>query len=103
MYIQTLKNMLLFFGTLGLWFVLITIEVLTGYSGFFLQIIYGLSMFALFVAFWLVNRTTVNKMKNEFAQFFASGAIAISLMILFVVTVLVVGVKFKKLVEGWWL
>lgn len=101
MYIQTFKNMLLFFGTLGLWLVLITIEVLTGYSGFFLQIIYGLSMFALFVAFWLVNRATVKNLKNEFVQFFASGAIAVGLMGLFLVTVMVVGVKFKKLIESW--
>lgn len=101
MYIQTLKNMILFFGTLVFWLVLITIEMLTGYSGMFLQIIYGLSMFALFVAFWLVNRTTVKNIKNEFAQFFASGAIAMTLMGVFLVTVLVVGVGYKNMIEGW--
>ena len=101
MYVQTLKNMLLFFGTLGFWIVLITIEVLTGYSGAFLQIVYGLSMFSLFVAFWLVNRTTVKNIKNEFANFLASGGIALVLMGLFIVTVLVVGVHFKKMIEGW--
>lgn len=101
MYIQTLKNMILFFSTLVFWLVLITIEVLTGYSGILLQIIYGLSMFALFAAFWLVNRTTVNKLDNEFAQFFASGAIAMVLMGIFFVTVLVVGVAYKNLIEGW--
>ncbi|WP_455376263.1 hypothetical protein [Kaarinaea lacus] len=101
MYVQTLKNMLLFFGTLGFWLVLITIEVLTGYSGTFLQIVYGLSMFSLFVAFWLVNRATVKNIKNEFANFLASCGIAIALMSVFLVTVLVVGVSYKKMIEGW--
>ena len=93
--------MLLFFGTLGFWLILITIEVLTGYSGAFLQIVYGLSMFSLFVAFWLVNRTTVSNMNNEFAQFFASGAIAVALMGLFIVTVAFVGSNYKKFIEAW--
>jgi len=101
MYVQTLKNMLLFFGTLGFWLVLITIEVWTGYSGFFLQLIYGMSLFALFVAFWLVNRTTVNNLQGEFIQFFASGAIALGLTGFYLATVLVVGVNFKKLIESW--
>ena len=101
MYIQTLKNMLLFFGTLVFWLVLITVEVLTGYSGIFMQTLYGLSMFSLFVSFWLVNRTTVKNIGNEFVQFFASGAIAILLAGLFFVTVLVVGVAYKKMIEGW--
>lgn len=101
MYVQTLKNMLLFFGTLGCWLLLITIEVLTGYSGFALQIIYGLSMFSLFIAFWLVNRATVKNFGGEFAQFFASGAIAMVLMGLFVITVFVAGSNYKKLIESW--
>lgn len=101
MYVQTLKNMLLFFGTLGFWLVLISIEVLTGYSGIVLQVVYGLSMFSLFIAFWLVNRTTVKSINNEFLQFLASGAIAIVLMGLFILTVLVAGVNFKKLIAGW--
>ena len=101
MYVQTLKNMLIFFGTLGLWLVLIAIEVLTGYSGFFLQLIYGLSLFALLVAFWLVNRTTVKNLNGDFIQFFASGAIALGLTGLYLLTVLVVGVNFKKLIESW--
>ena len=101
MYVQTLKNMLLFFGTLSFWLVLIAIEVWTGYSGFFLQLVYGLSLFALLVAFWLVNRTTVKNLQGEFMQFFASGAIALGLTGLYLVTVLVVGVNFKKLVESW--
>ena len=101
MYIQTLKNMLLFFGTLAFWLVLITVEVLTGYSGIFMQILYGLSMFSLFVSFWLVNRKTVKNIGNEFTQFFASGVIAILLAGFFFVTVLVVGVAYKKMIEGW--
>lgn len=101
MYLQTLKNMLLLFGTLVFWLLLITIEVLTGYSGYFLQIIYGLSLFSLFVAFWLVNRSTVKHLKNEFIQFFASGAIAIVLEVLFLVVIFTVGVAYKKLIEGW--
>ena len=101
MYVQTLKNMLLFFGTLAFWLVLITVEVLTDYSGIFLQVIYGLSMFALFIAFWLVNRTTVRNINGEFAQFFASGAIAIALMGLFIITALVIGVAYKKIIQGW--
>lgn len=101
MYLQTLKNMLLFFGTLAFWLVLITIEVATGYSGPVLQIMYALSLFSLFVAFWLVNRATVQHLKNEFAQFFASGAIALTLMGLFLVTILVVGSAYKRWLEGW--
>lgn len=101
MYIQTIKNLLLFFGTLGFWLVLIAIEVLTGYSGVVLQVIYGLSMFSLFVAFWMVNRETVKNINNEFSQFLASGAIAMALMGLFVMSVAIVGSNFKKLIEGW--
>jgi hypothetical protein len=101
MYVQTLKNMLLFFGTLAFWLVLITIEVLTGYSGIFLQIVYGLSMFSLFVAFWMVNRETVKNINNEFTQFFASGAIAMALMGLFIIMVFVAGSNYKKLIESW--
>ena len=101
MYVQTLKNLLLFIGTLAFWLVLISIDVLTGYSGVLLQLIYGLSMFSLFVAFWLVNRTTVKNFGNEVTQFFASGAIAMGLMGLFIVTVFFVGSSFRKLIESW--
>ena len=101
MYLQTLKNMLIFFAMLAFWLVLVCIEVLTGYSGVFLQIIYGTTLFSLFVAFWLVNRATVRNIQNEFLQFFASGALALVLTGLFLVTMLVVGSALKNVLVDW--
>jgi hypothetical protein len=101
MYIQTLKNGLLFCGMLALWLVLITIEVVSGYSGIFLQVVYGFSMFALFVAFWLTNRTTVQNIQSQLMQFFASGAMAVTLMGLFLFVAIISGANFKILIEGW--
>jgi hypothetical protein len=101
MYIQTLKNAVLFFGTLFFWLVLITIEVFADYSGAILQILYGTSLFALLVAFWLVNRPVVQNIKNEFLQLFSSGAIAIALLALYVFVAVVIGSGYKRLIEGW--
>jgi len=98
--LQTTKNLILFGSTLVFWLVLISIELATGYSGIFLQGIYGISLFALFVAFWLVNRTSVSVLENEFAQFFASGAIALTLTTLFLITALFLGSGFRKLLHG---
>lgn len=101
MYIQTLKNAVLFFGTLFFWLVLVTIEVLASYSGAFLQILYGTSLFALLVAFWLVNRPAVRNLKNEFLQFFASGGIAIALLGLYMFVAVIIGGGYKRLIESW--
>jgi len=101
MYIQTLKNAVLFGSTLIFWLVLITIEVLAGYSGIFLQIIYGTSLFALLVAFWLVNRPVVKNIKNEYVQFLFCGSIAVALMVLYVFIAVVVGGGYKRLIESW--
>ena len=100
MNIQVTKNVALFGGTLVLWLLLIAIEVFTGYTGFFLQAVYALSLFALFVAFWLVNRTVVKGITNDVLQFISCGAMAVALTGLFVFVAVVVGVNFKMLIGG---
>ena len=100
MNIQVTKNVALFVGTLALWLLLIAIEVFTGYTGFFLQAVYALSLFALFVAFWLVNRPVVKGIKNDVLQFMSCGAMAVALTGLFVFVAVVVGVNFKMLIGG---
>lgn len=83
------------------WLVLITIEVISGYSGIFLQILYGTSLFALLVAFWLANRSVVKSIKNEFLQFFASGIVAVTLLVFYVIIAVAIGSGYKRLIEGW--
>ena len=91
---------MLFGGVLVLWLLLIAIEVFTGYTGFALQAVYALSLFALFVAFWLVNRLVVKGIKNDILQFVSCGAWAVVLTGLFVFVAVVVGVNFKMLIGG---
>ena len=100
MNVQVLKNVALFGGALILWLVLIAIEVLTGYSGVIIQAVYALSLFALFVSLWLVNRPVVAGLKNEVLQFASCGALALGITALFVFVAVVVGVNFKLLIVG---
>ena len=100
MKVQVIKNVVLLGGMLILWLVLIAIEVFTGYSGVILQTIYALSLFTLFVALWLVNRSVVAGIKNELLQFISCGALALGLTGLFVFVAVVVGVNFKYLIGG---
>ena len=100
MNLQVTNNIVLFGGTLVLWLLLIAIEVFTGYTGIFLQAAYALSLFVLFVAFWLVNRPVVKGIKNDVLQFMSCGAMAVVLTGLFVFVAVVVGVNFKMLIGG---
>lgn len=95
-----MKNAVLLGGALILWLALIAIEVFTNYSGVFLQAVYALSIFTLFVALWLVNRPVVAGIKNELLQFMSCGAMALGLTGLFVFVAVVVGVNFKYMIGG---
>ena len=97
---QIIKNVVLFGIALALWLILITIEVFTGYSGLFLQAVYALSLLAVFVTFWLVNRSIVVGIKSEALQMVSCGAIAVALTGLFLIMAVVVGVNFKFLIGG---
>ena len=79
----------------SLWLLLIAIEVYTGYTGFFLQAVYALSLFALIVAFWLVNRPVVKGIKNDVLQFMSCGAMAVALTGVFVLVAVLVGVNIQ--------
>ena len=102
MNVQLIKNAVLMGGTLILWLALIAIEVFTGYSGIFLQAIYALSLFTLFVALWLVNRPVVAVIMNEILQFISCGVLALGLTGLFVFVAVVVGVNFKNMIGSTW-
>ena len=92
--------MTLFGGMLVLWLLLIAIEAFTGYTGFLLRAVYALSLFALFVSFWLVNRPVVEGIKNDVLQFMVCGVTAVILTGLSASVAVVVGVNFKMLIEG---
>ena len=72
----------------------------TGYTGFALQAVYALSLFALFLVFWLVNRPVVKGIKNGILQFVSCGTLAVVLTGFFVFVAVVVGVNFKMLIGG---
>jgi len=100
MNVQVIKNVVLFGGTLVLWLALIAIEVFTNYSGVYIQAIYALSLFALFVALWLVNRPVVAGIKSEVLQFVSCGVLAFGITALFVLVAVIAGVKFRHLIGG---
>ena len=100
MNIHVWKNAVLLAAAMALWLVLIAVELLTGYSGAFMQAALGLTLFALLVALWLLNRPALEPLRNPVLEFVCCGALAFALTGVFVLVAVVIGVQFRRLLEG---
>jgi hypothetical protein len=90
------RNTIIFAASLAFWLLLITIEVLFGYSGIVLQALYGILLFGLLIGLWLGNRPLFATIKNPFFRFCAGGVLAFSIWTLFLFCAINFGIVFKR-------